>query len=193
MRKNLSRLFRGACWAVLVGLALHNAPRARGELMVPLSVEQLAAKSQLILRGTVTSKTVQRDGAGRIYTSIELQVAEVWKGALATNRFTIVHGGGVLGDRRVTVSGQAEYVIGEEVVAFLLLTERGEGVSIGLAQGKFNVWQDQKTGERLARNLFHGNDSNTPDKAAKSSPANATMQERLTLDILKQRAQGGAK
>ncbi len=161
--------------------------------MVPISVEQLAAKSQLILRGTVTSKTVQRDDAGRIYTRVELQVAEVWKGTLATNRFTIVHGGGTLGDRRVTVSGQAEYIIGQEVVAFLVLTERGEGVSIGLAQGKFNVWLDAKTGERRARNPFHGNDSNTPAKAVKSSPANAAAQERLTLDTLKQRAQGGAK
>ena len=65
--------------------------------MEPLSIEEMARQSALVLHGTVLSKSCQRDPAGRIYTKIEVQVAEVWKGSLATNRFTVVQGGGILG------------------------------------------------------------------------------------------------
>src|SRR2546425_6240991 len=131
-------------------------PRSLAVLMEPLSVEELTKQSSLILHGTVLSKTCQRDPQGRIYTKVELDVAEVWQGSLSTKRFTIVHGGGILGDKQVVVSGQVEYGIGEEVVAFLVLNQRGEGVTLGLKQGKFRVWKDVKTGDVLAQNPFHG-------------------------------------
>src|SRR5207247_454414 len=99
----------------------------RAVQMEPLSIERLVQGSTLVRRGAVLSKSCQRDPEGRIYTKVELQVTEVWKGALATNRFTLVHGGGILGDRKATVSGQVEYGIGEEIVAFLVLNQRGEG------------------------------------------------------------------
>ncbi len=124
--------------------------------VIPLSIAELTEQSSLVLHGTVLSKSCQRDPAGRIYTKVELQIAEVWKGSLTTNRFTVVHGGGILGERRVVVSGQVEYGIGELVVAFLVLNPRGEGVTLGLMQGKFRVWKDAETGEELAQNPFHG-------------------------------------
>ncbi len=84
--------------------------------MEPLSIEQLTENSTLVVQGRVLSKSCQRDPAGRIYTRVSLQVAEVWKGSLPQNPFHIVHGGGILGDRKATVSGQVEFGIGEEVV-----------------------------------------------------------------------------
>src|SRR5437867_8643817 len=99
--------------------------------MEPLSIEQLAQESALVVQGTVRSKSCQRDPAGRIFTKVELQVAETWKGSLTTNRISIVHGGGVLGGERSIVSGQVDYGIGEEVVAFLVLNQRGEAVTLG--------------------------------------------------------------
>ena len=131
-------------------------PPSVAVLMEPLSLEELTARSSLVLHGTVLSKSCQRDTQGRIYTKVELDVAEVWKGSLSAKRFTIVHGGGILGEKRVVVSGQVEYGIGEEVVAFLVLNQREEGVTLGLTQGKFRVWKDAKTGEVLAQNPFHG-------------------------------------
>src|SRR5206468_54907 len=101
---------------------------------------------------TVLSKSCQRDPSGRIFTKVELQVAETWKGSLTTNRISIVHGGGILGDQKTTVSGQVDYGIGEEVVAFLVLNPRGEAVTLGLSQGKFHIRRDRGTGERLAHN-----------------------------------------
>src|SRR5438045_2794414 len=91
----------------------------RADHLVPLTIEQLTDHSQLIIQGAVLSKSCQRDPAGRIYTKVELEVNEVWKGTCANRIFTLVHSGGILGDRKATVSNQVEFGIGEEVVAFL--------------------------------------------------------------------------
>jgi len=168
------------------------SPTLRADQMVPLSIAQLAAKAQLIVQGTVLSTTVQRDAEGRIYTAVQLQVEEVWTGRLATNQFTIVHGGGVLGDQVALVSGEAKYEVGEEVVAFLVLNQRREGVSVGLSQGKFHVWKDPVQGQKLAHNRFHGlrpTVANPPANGASAAP----ILSRLTLADLKRRAQGGAQ
>ena len=170
---------------LVLALCLFTA-ELQAVLMKSLPIEELSQKADLIVRGTVLDKSCQRDDSGRIYTKIELQVSEVWKGTLATNSFTIVHGGGTVGDRRVEVSGQVEYEVGEEVVAFLRLNQRGEGVTIGLAQGKFRVWTDKATGERFAHNLFHG----VPEKAAAQEK---TKSRRLALKDLAHQAKGGVQ
>jgi len=157
--------------------------------MEPLSIEELAEKSALVVRGTVLSKSCQRDPDGRIYTTVELQIAEVWKGSLTTNRIAIVHGGGILGAEKTFVPGQVEYGIGEEVVAFLVFNQRAQSVTLGLAQGKFHVQQEPGTGEHLAHNLFHGQ-SGSGDQAISRSDRLST-QTRLTLAELKRRVRGG--
>ena len=145
-------------------------------IMVPLSIEDLTAKAQLVAHGTVVSKSCQRDSAGRIYTKIDLRVAEVWKGAMMTNHLILVHGGGILGEERVEVSGQVDYQIGEEVVAFIVLNQRGEGVTLGLSQGKFHVWKDRASGALFARNPFHGGTDVAP---ASGLPLNRIPQPTL--------------
>jgi hypothetical protein len=128
----------------------------------PLSIESLTRQADVILHGTVLNKTCQRDASGRIYTRIEINVTDVWKGAIAGNPLTIVHGGGVLGDRQAVVSGQVSYDVGEEVVAFLVRNQRGEGVTLGLMQGKFHVWKDTVSGAKFVVSPFHG----VPENAA---------------------------
>jgi hypothetical protein len=176
---------KGPIWAGVLLLAMTGTFPLRAVQRQPLSIEQLTSQSALVVRGTVLSESCQRDPAGRIYTKIELEVSEVWKGSLATNRFTIVHGGGILGGEKSVVSGQVEYGIGEEVVAFLVLNQRGEGVTLGLAQGKFHVWQEPRTGERLVHNPFHGT-TGTRGPAVSEDAALRTP-PRLTLAELKQR------
>jgi hypothetical protein len=170
--------------SVLLLLAVPKINRA-GHL-VPLTIEQLAQQSELVLEGTVLSKSCQRDPAGRIYTKVELSVADVWKGAVPARPFTIVHGGGVLGDNRVTVSDQVDFQPGEEVVVFLVINQRGEGVSLGMAQGKFHVWINQTTKLKYARNSFHGG-----TEAGGSSTQQSVAEPRLTLADLKRRVRGG--
>lgn len=124
----------------------------------PLSIRQIVEQSELIVQGTVRAKTSLRDATGRIYTRVELEVTEVWKGTLATNRCFIALGTATLGEESVMIPGEATYEIGEEVVACLVLNARREGVTLCLAHGKFRVERDAQTGEKHARNLFHGGD-----------------------------------
>lgn len=158
-------------------------------LMSPLPVEELTQRAELILHGTVTSKTCQRSPEGRIYTRVELLVGEVWKGSLTTNTFALVHSGGTVGNLRAKVSGQVSYEVGEEVVAFLVVNSRGEGVTLGLAQGKFHVWKDKATGEKFAHNLFHG----ATERSASANDKEGKNSERLALKDLGTRAKGGAR
>lgn len=172
----------------------------RATLMTPLEVEELSQRAELILHGTVTAKSCHRSDAGRIYTRVEFQINEVWKGKVTTNTFTIVHSGGTFGNIRTRVSGQVEYTVGEETVAFLLVNSRGEGVTLGLAQGKFRVWQDQTTGEKFAHNIFHGTSaaSATPPKQSPAAPGKSATapppeRGRLTFTELASRAKGAAR
>lgn len=64
----------------------------------------LMASLLLSLLPLGASQSVQRDPENRISTKTDLQVEEVSKGTLATNHFTIVQGGGIPGERRMTVT-----------------------------------------------------------------------------------------
>ena len=165
----------------------------RATIMVPLTVEDLAQRAELILRGTVASKVCLKDSAGRIYTKIEVKVTEVWKGNLTTNTFAVVHAGGTKDNKHAVVDGEASYQVGEELVSFLRLNQRGEGVSIGLAQGKFNVWKDDTTGEPFAHNLFHGKPKGVETPAQAEFRAAAGKPARLSLPELRRRITGGAR
>lgn len=159
--------------------------------MTPLSVENLAQRAELILYGTVASKTCLKDEDGNIITKLGFQVAEIWKGSLTTNYFTIIHGGGTVNDETTVVDGQARYDVGEEVVVFLRSNHRGEGVTIGMAQGKFHVWQDDQTKEKFAHNLFHGEAKSIESPPGTRLRAAAGKPQRLGLGELRQRSQGG--
>lgn len=182
-----------------------------GGWLAPLSIEELTARAEWIVLGTVQSKTCQRDAAGRIYTAVELRIDEVWKGAdlAAGQTVRLVHSGGTLGEERVAVSGQVAYEVNEEVVVFLRRNARGEGVTIGLAQGKFHVAPDAATGAKLARRAFaqikagpdasdgSGAPITSPALAGASSPGPADAATEpstgctdcLTLDELKRQVQ----
>jgi hypothetical protein len=183
-------------WLALV-LAFADPCPTSAALLRAMPIAELAAKSDVVLQGTVTSTTTQRDSQGSIVTYVTLRIAEVWKGNIDTNTFRIVHSGGVLGEEVQMCSAQVEYRIGEEVVAMLVLNQRGEGVTLGLLQGKFEVEKDSKTGDKTARNLFHGNTSSddahghgNSSKAANGAPAE---KKKLGLAEFKQQVQGGAK
>jgi len=190
-RSLIVRPVKRCLWVVVSFVLCAPIPPARAVQMEPLSVEQLARQSALVVHGTVLGKSCQRDPAGRIFTRVELQVVEVWKGEAATNRVTVVQGGGILGGQKATVSGQVEYGIGEEVVAFLVINSRGEGVTLGLAQGKFHVSQDENSGERLVHNLFHGE----PGSQGRAVPRldSLATQRRLSLVELKRRVEKAAQ
>jgi len=185
MRRRFLRL-------LLPCLLMFSATALRADQMIPLSVAELTSEADVVIQGKVVSTTVKRDPEGRIYTSADLLVEDVWKGNVTTNHFTLIHGGGVLGLEVSEVSGEADYEVGEEIVSFMVLNKRGEGVSIGLSQGKFFVTQDAASGEKLVHNRFHGLHPSEPNPPA-AGPAATQIQNRLTLAGLKQQVTGGAK
>jgi hypothetical protein len=170
--------------ALLLGLAV--PPAMVAAILQPLSLATLTTNADVVVHARVIGKTVQRDPAGRIYTRVQLDITEVWKGAVPPG-FTLVHSGGRLGDVEARASVQVNYEIGEEVVAMVRRNERGEGVTLGLGQGKFCVETEPATGEKLVHNPFHGQAVGKAPTAA----ANAGVQPRLTLTELKRQVQAG--
>jgi hypothetical protein len=128
---------------------------------IPASLDQLTERAQVVIHGTVRGKIVERDDSGRVYTKVQVAVADTWKGA-AGNDFTVVQSGGVLGDRAYHVDGQEPLEVGEEVVLFLVLNQRKQGVVVGGSQGKFKV--RNHNGDKSVQNLFHGKDPKAPLK-----------------------------
>jgi hypothetical protein len=169
----------------------------RAAQFVPMSIEDMASKAELIVRGKVTGKTFGRDAGGRIYTRIRLEVAETWKGR-ASGTIEIVHSGGKFGGRTAITTGQVEYAPGEEVVAFLVLNSDSLAVTLGLAQGKFYVWKDPDSGQSMAKSLFHGNGQPggsglEAPKLLSPSATSADKTGNLTVAALKQWVLGGRK
>lgn len=189
-----------AILVLLLGIVLPRGTHAAG--VTPLPVEILAAKATWVVRGRVESLEATRGSDGRMTTRVEVPVTEVWKGT-PTNRIGVVLAGGILGNRRVSVIGQAEFRVGEEVVLFLIPNERGEGVIVELAQGKFALHKDD-SGTLWVSNGVLGTasapDSKVPSapSAAEKSPANPArvllpFQRPIRLSELKQRVQESTK
>lgn len=122
---------------------------------IPMSVVQLTQRAELVVRGKVEGKSVLRDGEGRIYTEVKLAVTEVWKGDPKKPLVRVVHGGGILGEQKVTALGQVAYEVGEEVVGFFVWNQRGEAVTLSMSQGKF-LLKRAEAGKVEVSNPFHG-------------------------------------
>lgn len=139
--------------AFLVWLA---APSLMGVSMEPLPISVLTRESDLIVHGHVESVSTRRDPAGHVITRVSIGLIEIWRGEVSGARVQVTLAGGILGTTQVIVDGQPEYRPGEEVVLFLKRNDRGELVSVGLAQGKFEVATEPSTGKKRVCNPFHG-------------------------------------
>lgn len=154
----------------------------------PLSIASLASKAELVVQGVVQSKTCQRDSSGRIYTRVELRPTDLWKGSISSSPILIVHGGGILGEKESVVSGQVTYEVGEEVVAFLIRNRRGECVTIGLMQGKFQIWKDAHSGMKFVVSPFYGIPQSASSRVGTlRTPSSDSLPSALSLDDLKKR------
>jgi len=148
---------------------------------IPLtSIEELARRADVVVRGSVASIEALRDGEGRPYTRLGLTVAETWKGP-STNRLTVVQGSTVLGRRQVRVLGEPEFRLGEDAVVFAVFNPAGEAVTLDLARGKFSVRTNAATGNITAMS----------DGARVSGGVALPGQAPVALDELRQRVKVG--
>lgn len=175
------RLFLGLVVAWL-GMAAAFATR-----WVPLTIEQLSVQAGLVVHGRVSALEVGRDSGGRIFTRVELDILDVWKGTSPAGRCEWVFGGGVLGEQAATTDAQARYEMGEELVAYLVRNPAGEWVTVGMAQGCFPVRTDA-SGGRWASNLFWGDDGSSVTTLGAGGVRFPTRRP-LELEELKRRTQ----
>jgi len=104
-------------------------------------------------------------------------VSSIWKGDSNLRTLTIAQAGGILGDQAQTIPGQARFEVGEEVVVFCVINHRGEGVVLGLTQGKFDVGGDDAIGKNCW-NPFHGRPGGQTTPKAHWKPP-------LSMDLLR--------
>jgi hypothetical protein len=127
-------MMRGMVATVLV-LSL----AAGATTIVRQDVPELSRRADAVLRGTVVRKESRWSGdRRRIFTEVEIRVAETMKG---TPRKTVLvrQPGGVVGKVGQRVDGVASFQQGEEVVVFLARRPDDSFVVQGMAQGKFRV------------------------------------------------------
>jgi hypothetical protein len=108
--------------------------------MVPQSVEQLTDRATLVVRARVGDRHAESaPGPAGIYTFTQLTVLETLKGR-ATETVTLRQAGGAVGDRKVTLPGDASFAPGEEVLVFLVCRSGTDTCSlVALSEGKFHV------------------------------------------------------
>jgi hypothetical protein len=121
--------------------------RANGTIMKDMSLAELVTDADDIVVGTVLSVSSQWGKDHRnIYTSIQIQVAETWKGAPAKDGIIrLVQLGGSVGDLEMSVQGMPEFAPGERSVLFLRGSARRHvvGMSLGKRPLQFDAASKQ--------------------------------------------------
>jgi hypothetical protein len=120
-------------------------PLFAGASGVPrLSVEELAAQSDIILRGRVVRSWAAMDSENRfIWTHYELQVSATLKGQPGRT-IEIAEPGGALHGVTLQAPGATEYRAGEEVAVFLYRTPIGYLRTTNYGEGKFTISADSR-------------------------------------------------
>ncbi len=135
------------------GALMLAAPLSVGaSLIVKMTLEEMAVASDIVVVGTVRSATGFWNAARtHILTRVVVDVEEAAKGS-APPVIEVVELGGTLDGITVWIPGTPQFQPGEQAVLFLNRDPGdGEWKVSGFAQGKFRIFQDQVTGQRLVR------------------------------------------
>jgi hypothetical protein len=135
----LHKILRAAGAPALAALLAAFAGAATLE---KLSVEEMAQKATLIVRGKVTGCAGENRGS-MIYTRCQMTVSERWKGEAGTQVDFVVPGGTARGLTQI-FTGTPKFATGEEHVLFLWAGRSKINQVIGLSQGKFDIKVDGK-------------------------------------------------
>lgn len=102
-----------------------------------LSLDQMIAKSSLIVRGKVSESHAVRRGS-MIYTAYRVDVAEQLKGDRASSIEVLIPGGTLQGTRQ-SFAGTPRLESGGNYAVFVWTSKSGVNYIIGLSQGLFDV------------------------------------------------------
>jgi hypothetical protein len=125
---------------LILGLLL-SAPTL-ATTVLPISLERMSKKAELIFYGTVISNEVKIDEvSGHVATFTTFDVIDVIKGNVGDTH-TIKQIGGQLPDSKIMykIHGVPRFTIGEKVVVFMPQESKlGFASPLGLSQGRFTV------------------------------------------------------
>ena len=129
-------MFRAA--ALLIAALCVTASPANATVVRALTLPDLTRFADAVVRGKVVDIYTAWTGP-RLFTDVEIEVAECLKGDCAPTMTVRIHGG--VGDEYVRhIAGQARFELGEQVLLFLEVTARGDEMrTTGMAQGKFRL------------------------------------------------------
>jgi hypothetical protein len=168
--------------------AFFTARPAHASLVLAMDLPSLTEEADRVVVGEVMSVKSAWDAEHRrILTTVEVQVAEAWKGEMPSGRtLKIVQPGGVVDDIEMKVHGLPRFSTGERAVLFL----RGSAINaslVGLGQGKRGLSLDQGTRRWMAapadRSAAVKVDERGQMQPAPASPGD----ERMPLDDLRSR------
>ena len=129
---------------------------AQATLVPRLSLEQLAAGSELVVHGTVVRRWAAWGPSGQfIWTHHEVRLADVLKGRPALS-VVVSEPGGEIGNIGMAVAGAPRYQVGQEVVLFLERTPIGYLRGSGWGQGNFSVIESTTDRTRTVRSAHGG-------------------------------------
>jgi hypothetical protein len=138
---------------LLLGLAFVASafvPGAAGATMLaPLTIEQLTDASDYIVRGVVSTTWVEARSDGQLWTKVQIEVSDVYKGPSNLDSLELDVMGGILGDRSTVVEGVPRFDDDEEVLVFAEKLSSGLLVPTGLRQGKYTVRIDPDDGRPM--------------------------------------------
>ena len=125
--------------AFLAGTVLLISTQARATLVLPVSVDQMARESEVIVHGQVTEQRVTwSDDKARILTLSTIRVLSEVKGARKGDVLTLYQVGGSIDGITTKIVGACQFDVGEEIVLFGMRFE-GKVVTYGMGLGKYLV------------------------------------------------------
>jgi hypothetical protein len=139
-------------------LLLLIAAAAMATVVKPMSVEELTAKSSVVLVGQATQTwTAWNPQHTRIYTYSRVKASSALKGA-QPDTVVVKQIGGSADGYTQHIAGVQAMRTGEKAVLFLRLSEARDGtyVIVGLMQGHFRIARDSATGQTVVSNGVMG-------------------------------------
>ncbi len=129
---------------------------AQATLVPRLSLEQLAAESELVVHGTVVRRWADWGPSRKfIWTHHEVRVADMLKGRPALS-VIVSEPGGEIGEIGMAVAGAPRYCVGQEVVLFLDRTPLGYLRGSGWGQGNFSIVESPADQTKRVRSAHVG-------------------------------------
>lgn len=113
------------CYLILLALfisvgTISHTFAQHGCMLVPLTPTDLSLKSTLVVEGEVISQScMYNESQNFIYTISQLRLYKVFKGNPAGSVISIITQGGTIGLKKIQVSSENEFYIGEKGVFFL--------------------------------------------------------------------------